>query len=222
MIKQLQAALIFLFVTTVVQAQQSRPLGQRVGLQLSSAAPIGEFEKIRFEDDYPPFANSGFQLSVNYARDIKPGIALGGTAGWRRNPFYMDRFVAEDDALVRSKEATAWQTAFALADAYLQMRGSSFFGYVKGSLGGAFNESPRVHIETVYGPVTRTSDSAFSLAGGLAFGLGVEAQRIGLGIEIGSLLTKPSLEVSDAKDVSMRYRQTMRTINASFGVYYSL
>lgn len=209
-------------LSTVTPAQYSSQLRERLTISVGNAVPIGDFKKDRFEAAYPPMAKSGLNLQVSYAQDVKPFVALGGSVGWRRNPFDLDSFTKAEDELVRSREATAWQTGFALADVYLQHRGKSFFGYLKGSLGGAYSTSPRLEIETEYGPIRRSSDKAASLAYGLTYGLGVEAQRIALSAEIGSLATKPIFEVRDVQGNSTRYKQAMRTIQVSLGVAYTL
>ncbi|MHC2990612.1 hypothetical protein OB13_03065 [Pontibacter sp. HJ8] len=220
--KSIRFVVLFLCLAAAVQAQDDKLAGQRIRISIGSATPVGDFDKDRFEDDYPPFAQSGTALSISYAHELKPRIAVGATAGWRRNAFNLDKFAGEDDELVRSREATAWQTGFALADVYLQHGGRSFFGYLKGSLGGASSTSPRLEVETEFGPIRRSSDQATSLAYGLAYGLGVEAQRLALSIEIGSLSTKPTFEVRDVQGNSTRYKQAMRTIQLSFGVAYTL
>ena len=213
------ALLLGMMSTAVAQDQ---PLGKRIQVQVGSAIPVGRFDKTHFEDEYPPFARTGILLTASYARDLKPGIAVGGTAGWRRHQFNLDEFVGADDELVEAKEAGAWQTGFALADVYLQSRGRHFFGYLKGSLGGAYSQSPAVRVDTRYGAIVRSSGKAASLAYGLAAGVGVEADRIGLSLEVGSLGTSPTFKVTDARNQSTSYRQPMRSVHMAFGVYYSL
>jgi hypothetical protein len=220
--KSIRYVILFLCFAFAAQAQDDTPASQRIRISIGSAAPIGGFDKDRFEEDYPPFAGTGVLLAASYARDLKPGIALGGTAGWRRNAFHLDKFAQEDDERVLNKEATAWQTGFVVADVYLQRRGESFFGYVKGSLGGAYSMSPFMQVATRYGTIIRTSDKTASLAYGLAYGLGVEAQRVALSMEIGGLATKPTFEVLDAQGNSTRYKQALSTIQVSFGVSYTL
>jgi hypothetical protein len=219
--KLLQAFLILLFVTTAVQAQDA-PLAQRINLRIGNAVPIGDFKKDRFEDDYPPMAKYGLGLQASYARDLKPFLAVGATGGWRRNNFDMDAFVREDDELVLSKTAGSWQTTYTLADVYLQSRPGGLFGYFKGSVGGAYSKSPELRVNTSYGPIHRSSDTAAALAYGLAAGFGVQINDFDLSLEIGTVATQPSFEVIDAQGNSTRYKQSMRTASVSVGVGYRL
>jgi hypothetical protein len=216
------AILLLLCLITEVQAQNENPLGHRMGLQLGSAVPAGAFGKNSFEDEHPVMARSGIMAKGFYARDLTAGVALGGTIGWRSNSFDLDEFAREDDALVLSREATAWQTGFAVADVYLQSRAGNFLAYFKGSLGGASNKSAGLQVNTRYGAITRTSDSAFSLAYGVAGGVGAQIDRIGLSLEIGGLLTRPTFEVADAQGQRIKYKQAMQTVNVSFGLAYTL
>lgn len=220
---KLCTGIVLLFcLITEVQAQNDNSLQQRAGLQLGSAVPAGAFGKNSFEDEHPVMARSGIMAKGFYARDLTAGIAVGGTVGWRSNRFDLDEFAREDDALVLSREATAWQTGFALADVYLQSRAGNFLGYFKGSLGGASNKSAGLQVNTRYGPITRTSDSAFSMAYGMAGGIGVQADRIEFSLEIGALATRPTFEVADAQGKHIKYKQAMQTVNVSFGLAYTL
>jgi hypothetical protein len=221
MTKLLQAALFLLFLTTAVQAQDV-PLEQRINLRIGNAVPIGDFKRDRFEDDYPPMAKYGFALQASYARDLKPFLAVGATAGWRRNSFDLDAFAKADDELVLSKSAGSWQTTYTLADVYLQSRPGGLFGYFKGSLGGAYSKSPELRVDTPYGTIHRNSDTAASLAYGLAAGFGVQVNDFDLSLEISTVATRPGFEVTDAQGNSARYNQSMRTASVSFGVGYRL
>jgi hypothetical protein len=109
-----------------------------------------------------------------------------------------------------------------MADVYLQSRAGNFLAYFKGSLGGASNKSAGLQVNTRYGAITRTSDSAFSLAYGVAGGVGAQVDRIGLSLEIGGLLTRPTFEVADAQGQPIKYKQAMQTVNVSFGLAYTL
>ena len=214
--------MLVLSMGAAAYGQDNTTSRQRIGLQIGSAVPVGEFSKNRFEDDFPPMASRGTILQGSYVYDLKPGIAVGATAGWRWNSFDLDSFAKEDDELVLSRQAGAWQTGYVLADLYLQSKVRSFFGYFKGSLGGAYNQSPELQVNTRYGMISRSSDSAMSLAYGLAGGIGVQAKQLGFSLEIGSLASRPTFEVSDAQGQGFRYRQAMQTVNVNFGVNYTL
>ncbi|MBD1397114.1 hypothetical protein H9Q13_08045 [Pontibacter sp. JH31] len=214
--------LLVLALAASATAQDIYPLGQRIGLQLGSAVPIGDFSKDRFEDEFPPMASKGTMVQGSYARDLKPGIAWGVTAGWRWNRFDLDRFAQEDDELVMSRRASAWQSGFVLADLYLQSKVQRFFGYVKGSVGGAYSQSPDLQVNTSYGPIARTPDSAVSIAYGLAGGIGVQAKQVNFSMEIGTLASRPTFEVSDAQGQRFRYKQSMQTVHVNLGVSYTL
>lgn len=222
MLKTLQLALFIACLTTMAHAQEDKLLGQRIGLRIGSAVPTGDFNKNRFEDDLPPMAKNGMLAQGSYSRDLTAGIALGGTAGWRWNKFDLASFAKEEDELVLSRSATAWQTGYVLTDLYLQSKIRNFIAYFKGSLGGAYSQSPALQVDTRYGRIARTSDSAVSLAYGLAGGVGVQANQMAFSLEIGSLSTRPAYEVNDASGLRFGYQQGMQTVNVTFGVSYTL
>ena len=150
-------ALAFL-VCFSVAAQAQRV--QRFGLQVGAASPFGDFKKDQFEDDYPPLARRGVNVQGTYRMDVKPYLAVGATAGFRFHRYDLDAFAAPHDELALRREATGWKSTHALADLYLQTTPGTLFGFLKGSLGATYNKSPKVQVDTPYGPVRQSSDNA--------------------------------------------------------------
>mgnify|MGYP003578452239 CR=1 FL=1 len=212
-------ALAFL-VCFSVAAQAQRI--QRIGLQVGSASPIGDFKQDQFEDDYPPMARRGVNVQGIYRVDVKPYLAVGATAGFRFHRFDLDAFAAPDDKLALRREATGWKSTHALADLYLQTTPGTLFGFVKGSLGAAYSKSPEVQVDTPYGPIRRSSDKAMALAYGIAGGFGLQENRFMLSVDIGLLATQPSFKVTNAQGVRSTLKQPMHTINSMLGLSYTL
>ncbi|PVY42857.1 outer membrane beta-barrel protein [Pontibacter virosus] len=211
---------IALLVCFSAAAQAQRV--HRFGLQVGAASPIGDFKKDRFEDDYPPMARRGVNVQGTYRVDVKPYLAVGASAGFRFHRFDMDAFAAPDDALALRREATGWKSTHTLADLYLQTPPGTLFGYVKGSLGGAHNQSPEVQVDTPYGPIRRSSDTALALAYGIASGFAIQDGRFLLSLDIGLLATQPAFEVTNAQGVRSTLKQPMHTINSTLGLSYTL
>ncbi|WP_076422352.1 hypothetical protein [Pontibacter lucknowensis] len=205
-------------LSTVTQAQ----LVQRVGLHVGAATPIGDFKHDRFEDEYPPMARRGLNVQAAYRVEVKPYLAVGATAGFRFNSFDLNAFASPDDVLVLRREASDWKSTYALADLYLQSPSSSLFGFLKGSLGAAYNKSPEVHVDTSFGPIRRTSDSAAALAYGLASGFAIQQGRFLLTVEVGLLGTRPTFEVMDAQGGKSTLKQPMHTVTSMLGLSYTL
>ncbi|PKV63063.1 hypothetical protein [Pontibacter ramchanderi] len=205
-------------LAATAQAQRAR----RFGLQVGMAAPIGDFKKDHFEDDYPPLARRGANVQGNYRVDIKPYLAVGATAGFRFNRFDLDMFAAPDDELVQHRKASGWKTTYALADIYLQTPPGTVFGFVKGSLGAALNKSPEVRVETTFGPIRHSADPVLVPAYGLSSGFAIQNGRFLLTVEIGVLRTRPSFEITDAKGNRSTLKQPMHTVNSMLGIGYTL
>lgn len=167
-------------------------------------------------------ARRGVTVQGTYQVDIKPYLAVGASAGFRFHRFDMDAFAAPDDELALRREATGWKSTHALADLYLQSRPGSLFGYVKGSVGGVYSKSPGVQVDTPYGPIRRSSDTAVAPAYGIASGFGIQDGRFLFSVEIGLLATQPSFEVTNAQGVRSTIRQPMHTINSMLGLSYTL
>lgn len=215
----------FLFVFAFFVSLSTAALAQnihRFGIQAGSATPIGDFKKDRFEDDYPPMARRGVALQGVYRVDLKQYLAVGATAGWRFHRFDLDAFASPDDALVLRREASGWESTYALADVYLQSSPGPFFGFVKGSLGAAYNKSPQVQVDTRYGPIRRSSDTSTALAYGIAGGFNIQKDRILFSVELGLLYTKPTFEVTNAQGINTTIKQPMHTVNSMLGLSYTL
>lgn len=209
-----------LLVSFSAAAQAQRV--QRVGLQVGSASPIGDFKEDRFEDDYPPMARRGVNVQGTYRVDVKPYLAVGASAGFRFHRFDLDAFAAPDDQLALRREATGWKSTHALADLYLQSPPNTLFGFVKGSLGAAYSRSPEVQVDTPYGPIRRSSDKALAPAYGIAGGFGIQDKRFLLSVEIGLLATQPYFKVTNAQGVRSTLKQPMHTVNSMLGLSYTL
>lgn len=195
---------------------------QRIGFSVGTAAPIGDFKRDRFEDDYPPLARTGANWQLNYRTDLKPYLAIGATTGFRSHRFDIETFAGPDDGLVLRKEASGWRSAHLLGDLYLQSTPDILFGYLKGSLGVSYNQAPEVLVETRFGPVRRSSDTALAPVYGIASGFGVQDGRFLLSFEIGVLRTRPEFDIQDAKGASTTVKQDMHFISYSMGLSYTL
>ena len=217
-IRCLSVLVLLSFLALEVQAQHT----QRIGFRMGSAAPIGDFKKDRFEDEYPPMAKQGINLEGHYRVDIKPYLAVGATAGWRTNRFDMDAFASADDVLVQRREASGWKSTYALADLYLQSAPGSLFGFVKASVGAAYNKSPQVQVDTAYGPIRRNADTAMAFAYGIGSGFGIVVGRVLFTLDIGVLNTRPNFEISDAQGNRSTVKQPMHTVNSMLGLSYTL
>jgi hypothetical protein len=210
-------ALMF-FLAFEMQAQSTH----RIGFGVGSAAPVGDFKKDRFEDEYPPMARRGVNWQLTYRTDLKPYLAVGATAGYRSHRFDLDAFAAPDDVLVLRREASGWRSSYALADLYLQSAPANLFGYVKGSVGAANNKSPEVQVDTPFGPIRRSSDTAVALAYGIASGFGVQDGRFLLTVDIGVLRTRPTFDVTNAQGDKTTIKQSMHIITSMVGLSYTL
>lgn len=211
--------LVLLFcISTVAQGQTTHRLGFGVG----SATPVGDFKKDRYEDDYPPMAMRGLNWQLTYRTDLKPYLAVGATAGYRSHRFDLNAFVDPNDDLVLRKEARGWRSSYALADLYLQSAPSSLFGYVKGSLGIARTTSPEVQVDTPYGPIRRSSDTATAPTYGIASGFGIQGGRILLTVDIGMLRTRPTFDIENAQGDKTTVKQPMHVITSMIGLNYTL
>lgn len=213
--------LVFAFLVCFCAAAQAQSV-QRVGLQVGSASPIGDFKKDRFEDDYPPMARRGVNVQGTYRVDVKPYLAVGASAGFRFHRFDMDVFAAPDDELALRRDATGWKSTYALADLHLQTPPGQLYGFVKGSLGTARNKSPEVQVDTPYGPIRRSSDTALALAYGIASGFAIQNGRFLLTVDIGLLAIQPTFNVTNAQGVKSTLKQPMHTINSMLGLSYTL
>ncbi|MBX0333403.1 hypothetical protein K3G39_09140 [Pontibacter sp. HSC-14F20] len=209
-----------LLISFPAMAQTQR--AQHIGLHIGAASPIGDFKKDRFEDDYPPMARRGVNVQGSYRVEIKSYLAIGASAGFRFHRFDMDALAAPDDALALRRDATGWKSTYALADLYLQTPPGQLYGFVKGSLGTAYNKSPEVQVDTPYGPIRRSSDTALVPAYGIASGFAIQDGRFLLSVEIGLLAAQPTFNVTNAQGARSTLKQPMHTINSMLGLNYTL
>ena len=216
--------LTLLCFSAVAVAQDAPQWPSTLTLSIGPAFAMGSFSSISFDREYPAFAGTGTVFQLNYSRPVKPNIGLGATAGYRRNPFLEDKFAKPDDALVQEMESSPWQTAYVLADVQYQVpllnRGGH--AYVRGSVGGAFNRSAYLQVQTPFGTITRSSDSSFALAYGASAGITEAYNRLLIGLEANLRYMRPEFEGTSQQGDIKRYRQQMNSFSFGVSVGYKL
>lgn len=75
--------------------------------------------------------------------------------------------------------------------------GSSGLAYMRGSVGGSFNRSASLQVQTPFGTITRSSDTSFALAYGASTGLNAARDRVMLGVETSLLYMRPAFEAEN-------------------------
>jgi len=215
-------------LTPVAFAQQDTLSRHRIILKIGRAFPHGEFKRTDFKDAYPSLAQDGLLFGAGYIRSLHPFLAVGATAGWRRNAFNLDDFIWPNDTLlVREKRATAWHSVFTLADVYLQKSyteqktHNEVTVYLRGSVGTARNTSAALHIRTIYGDINFAESHKVALTYGGTLGVQTGYTRFRFILELGYLTTRPSFAVKDARGKTLRFRQVMGTWDLSAGMTYS-
>lgn len=208
---------------TAAMSQDSAPLAAHLLFSIGPALPLGSFSSTSFDREYPAFADVGTLAQLNYTQSLKPHIALGATAGYRRNPFLEEEFAAPGDELVQELKSKPWQTGYVLADVQVQAPlGRNGMAYIRGSAGGAYIRAASLQVQTPYGTITRSSDKGFTPAYGATTGLQGEKHRVVIGIETSLLFMRPSLEVKNQQGDINRYQQSMNSANFSLSVGYKL
>ncbi|MHA6248754.1 hypothetical protein ACXYMU_12505 [Pontibacter sp. CAU 1760] len=194
-----------------------------LSLRLGSAYPIGDFSKTRFDDTLPAFAAEGLLVQLSYTHPVRPLLVLGATTGYRSNPFQEDAFAKDNDDLVISIQSTGWRTAYALADVQLQVPlHTKTAYYLRGSVGGAFNRSASLLVETRFGTIKREKDTAIALMFGLSSGVQFTLNRVVLDIGGSLLNTQSGFEVVDAQGNRINDKQPLNTASITVGVGYPL
>ncbi|WP_345158329.1 hypothetical protein [Pontibacter saemangeumensis] len=221
--KKLLLLLIHFGCGTAAMSQDSAPFASHLLFSVGPALPLGSFSSTSFDREYPAFADVGTFIQLNYTQSLKPHIALGATAGYRRNPFLEEEFAAPGDELVQELKSKPWQTGYVLADVQVQAPlGRNGMAFIRGSAGGAFIRAASLQVQTPYGTISRSSDKRVTPTFGATTGLKGEQNRIVIGIETSLLFMRPSLEVKNQQGATDQFHQPMNSANFSLSVGYRL
>lgn len=192
-------------------------------LSAGPALPMGSFSSTSFDREYPAFAGVGTLLQLSYVRSVKPNIGLGASVGYRLNPFLENKFANPNDALVQQMESRPWQTAYVLADVQYQMPlYSDGWVYIRGSVGGSFNRSDNLRVQTPFGTITRSSDISFTPAYGISSGLRGLYDRFSIGLETSLLYMRPTFEIASKQGELHPIKQDMNSISFCVSLGYML
>lgn len=200
---------------------QTESSAGRLSLNFGMAVPVGDFRQPDFEDEYPVFAKSGTLLSLGYAKDLQPYLAVGASFNWRSNPFDFEDFYIRNDDYKDRGEADTWRTYFTMADVYAQLPSQGVALYIKGSAGAAFSRTAGYEVRTDFGTIQQEAHNSTSFAWGLGIGLRQEFGHLGLNIEADFLGTRPTFKAED-KGRETTYTQQLNSVGISLGLSYSL
>ncbi len=204
-------------------AQDTLDAPTTITLQVGMAAPAGSYSSTSFDREYPAFAGMGSLLQLSYIHTVRPSLGLGATVGYRSNPFQEKSFAATDDELVQEIQSSAWKTGYALADVQWQLPfWDQHLFYVRGSVGGAYNRSASLQVQTPYGTIDRPRTDSFAPAYGVSTGMQGILNRFVLGLEASLLATRAAVETRNPAGEPRKHTQPMRSINFSLKVGYQL
>lgn len=94
--------------------------------------------------------------------------------------------------------------------------------YIRGSVGGSFNRSANLRVQTPFGIINRSSDNSFVPAYGVSSGLRGMHGRYSIGLEASLLYMRPAFEVASQQGEKHPYKQHMNSISFCVSLGYML